>query len=96
MDASGGGPAEPYTAARAPDLTQISVRNGGVFPVDRVFRTIDGQFDSPPPNSRHMPIWGYDLFSGEGDDETAHQQVLDAEHRIVKYVESIQKGVSRR
>jgi hypothetical protein len=38
-----------------------------------------------------MPIWGYDLFTGEGDDETAHQQVLDREHRIVTYVESLQE-----
>jgi hypothetical protein len=91
MDATGAGPVEPYTSAQAPDLTRIAVRNGGEFPAERVFRTVDGQFDSPPPNSRHMPIWGYDLFTGEGDDETAHQQVLDMEHRIVTYVESIQE-----
>jgi len=82
---------QPYIAARPADLTQISARNGGVFPRERVFRTIDGQFDSPPPDTRHMPIWGYDLFTGEGDDETAHQQVLDMEHRIVTYVESLQE-----
>jgi hypothetical protein len=82
---------QPYIAASPPDLTQIATRNGGAFPKERVFRTIDGQFDSPPPNTRHMPIWGYDLFTGEGDDETAHQQVLDMEHRIVTYVESLQE-----
>jgi len=86
---------EPFIAARAPDLTQISVRNDGKFPQERVFRTVDGQFDSPPPNSRHMPIWGYDLFTGEGDDEAAHQQVIDMEHRIVRYVESIQEAPRR-
>jgi len=91
LDGHGRGSVQPYIAARAPDLTQISTRNGGVFPKERVFRTIDGQFDSPAPNARHMPIWGYDLFTGEGDDETAHQQVLDMEHRIVTYVESLQE-----
>lgn len=91
-DGHGAGSVEPYTTARAPDLTQISVRNGGTFPRERVFRTIDGQFDSPPPNARHMPIWGYDFFDGEGDDETAHQRVLDMEHRIVQYVESLQEA----
>ena len=94
LDGHGAGSVEPYTTARAPDLTQISARNGGEFPRERVFRTIDGQFDSPPPNSRHMPIWGYDFFTGEGDDETAHQQVLDMEHRIVRYVESLQQPAS--
>jgi len=90
-DGSGHGPAEPYVTGHPPDLTRISVRNGGAFPAERVFRTIDGQFDSPGPGERHMPVWGYDFFSGEGDDETAHQQVLDVEHRLVKYVESIQE-----
>ena len=92
LDGHGRGSVQPYIAARAPDLTQISKRKGGVFPKERVFRTIDGQFDSPAPNTRHMPIWGYDLFTGEGDDEAAHQQVLDIEHRIVKYVESLQES----
>jgi hypothetical protein len=91
LDGHGRGSVQPYIAARPPDLTQISTRNGGAFPKERVFRTIDGQFDSPAPNTRHMPIWGYDLFTGEGDDETAHQQVLDMEHRIVTYVESLQE-----
>lgn len=96
LDGHGAGSVEPYTTARAPDLTQISARNGGKFPRERVFRTIDGQFDSPPPNARHMPIWGYDFFTGEGDDETAHQQVLDMEHRIVRYMESLQEPASVR
>lgn len=91
LDGHGRGSVQPYIAASPPDLTQISTRNGGVFPKERVFRTVDGQSDSPPPGARHMPIWGYDLFTGEGDDETAHQQVLDIEHRIVTYVESLQE-----
>ena len=94
LDGHGGGSVEPFIKAHPPDLTQIAVRNGGTFPQDRVFRTIDGQFDSPPPSARHMPIWGYDLFTGEGDDETAHQQVLDMEHRIVAYVQSMQQSAS--
>jgi len=90
-DGTGNGPASPYTTGQPPDLTRVAARNGGTFPAEKVFRVIDGQFDSPPPNSRHMPIWGYELFTGEGDDETAHQQVLDMEHRLVKYVHSIQQ-----
>lgn len=90
-DGTGNGPAAPYTTGHPPDLTRIAAHNGGPFPAEKVFRTIDGQFDSSPPDSRHMPIWGYDLFTGEGDDETAHQQVLDMEHRLVEYVGSIQE-----
>jgi hypothetical protein len=90
-DGAGNGPAAPYTTGHPPDLTHIAARNGGTFPTEKVFRVIDGQFDSPGPDARHMPIWGYDLFTGEGDDETAHQQVLDMEHRLVEYVGSIQQ-----
>lgn len=93
-DGTGNGPAAPYTTGHPPDLTRIAVRNGGTFPGEQVFRVIDGQFDSPEPNARHMPIWGYDLFTGEGDDETAHQQVLDMEYRLVEYVGSIQQPAS--
>jgi hypothetical protein len=91
LNADGDGPVQPFLAARAPDLTRIAVRNGGTFPAEQVFRTIDGQFESPPPNTRHMPIWGYELFTGEGDDQAAHHRVLDIEHRIVKYVQSRQE-----
>jgi hypothetical protein len=91
LDADGTGPVEPFTSAHAPDLTRIAARNGGTFPAEQVFRTVDGQFESPPPNTRHMPIWGYELFTGEGDDQAAHQRVLDIEHRIVKYLQSIQQ-----
>jgi mono/diheme cytochrome c family protein len=91
LDGTGNGFTAPYTAGHPPDLTGIAARNGGTFPAEKVFRTIDGQFDSPGPGARHMPIWGYDLFTGEGDDETAHQQVLDVEHRLVTYVGSIQQ-----
>jgi mono/diheme cytochrome c family protein len=92
LSGDGVGSAAPFIAAVPPALTGIAARNGGTFPTEKVFRIIDGQFESPPPGTRHMPIWGYDLFTGEGDDETAHQQVLDMEHRIVKYIESIQEG----
>jgi mono/diheme cytochrome c family protein len=90
LDGNGNGPVQPFTATQAPQLTRLAARNGGSFPAERVFHTIDGQFETPPPNTRHMPIWGYELFAGEGDDEAAHQKVLDVEHRIVKYLESIQ------
>jgi len=94
LDGTGNGFTAPYTTGHPPDLTGIAARNGGAFPAEKVFRTIDGQFDTPGPGARHMPIWGYDLFTGEGDDETAHQQVLDMEHRLVTYVGSIQRPAS--
>ena len=92
VDGDGVGSVAPYIAVRPPALTGIAAGNGGTFPTEKVFRIIDGQFDSPPPGTRHMPIWGVrPVYRGE-DDETAHQQVLDMERRIMRCVESIQDG----
>ena len=42
-----------------PDLTQLSRKNGGVFPIDRVYQTIEGGTVAAH-GSREMPIWGRD------------------------------------
>ena len=42
-----------------PDLTQLSKRNGGVFPIDRVYQTIEGGTVAAH-GTREMPIWGRD------------------------------------
>lgn len=41
-DAKGDGPAARALAVAPPDLTTISMRNGGAFPRDYVMSTIDG------------------------------------------------------
>jgi mono/diheme cytochrome c family protein len=40
------------------DLTTLSKKNGGVFPVDRVTAVIDGRQLVKGHGSRDMPIWG--------------------------------------
>lgn len=40
------------------DLTTLARRNGGVFPVDRVYALIDGREAVKEHGSRDMPIWG--------------------------------------
>lgn len=41
------------------DLTTLTKRNGGVFPVSRMYETIDGA-NVPSHGSRDMPVWGTD------------------------------------
>lgn len=41
-----------------PDLTQLSKKNGGVFPMSRVYETIDGRLAVRAHGTRNMPIWG--------------------------------------
>jgi len=44
-----------------PDITTLAKRNGGVFPVTRVYNVIDGREEVKTHGSRAMPIWGTHL-----------------------------------
>ena len=48
------------------DLTTLSRRNGGVFPTQRLWETIDGRWatETGPHGAREMPIWG-DVFRAQ-------------------------------
>ena len=66
MDAKGRGPVAGFLTKNPPDLTTVARRNGGVFPMDRLYRVVDGT-ELPegaqaagPHGSREMPIWGRD------------------------------------
>jgi mono/diheme cytochrome c family protein len=56
-DARGGGPAAAGLDPAPPDLTQLSARNGGVFPRDYVMSTIDGYSRGTHSRSA-MPVFG--------------------------------------
>lgn len=55
----GSGPYVELLQKRPPDMTQLTKSNGGVFPVNRVYETIEGA-NVPSHGSRDMPIWGMD------------------------------------
>ena len=40
------------------DLSQLSKKNEGVFPMERVYETIDGRLAVKMHGTRDMPIWG--------------------------------------
>jgi mono/diheme cytochrome c family protein len=61
MNAEGDGPMQEILTVRAPDLTQLSADNDGVFPVARVVAQIDGR-DPMLAHGGEMPLFG-DLFS---------------------------------
>jgi mono/diheme cytochrome c family protein len=89
--AHGNGPIAPLLAVAVPDLTQINSRHGGQFPADEVYRIIDGQADLTAHGPRHMPVWGYEFFGDEPDDEAAHRQATRKIERVVAYLRSIQR-----
>jgi mono/diheme cytochrome c family protein len=57
-DGKGGGTINDLLKVPATDLTKLSKRNGGVFPVDRVYAVIDGREIVKGHGDRDMPAWG--------------------------------------
>jgi hypothetical protein len=55
----GDGPISGELKKRPPDLTILAKKNGGVFPLDSVYRIIDGREEIASHGNREMPVWGY-------------------------------------
>ncbi|WP_299303285.1 cytochrome c [uncultured Litoreibacter sp.] len=92
-DAKGRGQAATELAVRPADLTQISARNGGLFPMAEVLSTIDGFHRKRLPESA-MPEWGL-IFSdptelvdvGDGVMTPVSPEML----AIAQYLEALQE-----
>jgi hypothetical protein len=71
-DARGNGKLAFGLSKPAPDLTRLTVRNGGTFPRERLARLIDGR-EQVGAHNREMPIWGewFKLEAEEGFDGPA-------------------------
>ncbi len=74
------------------DLTKISLKNGGVFPTQKVADMVDGRKAIPSHKRFDMPFWGVN-FQQEGKEFTPESEAkakarIDA---LVAYVQSIQQ-----
>lgn len=90
-DARGHGPVAPILTVAVPDLTLISERRSGKFPDLEIYRIIDGQADLSAHGPRHMPVWGYEFFGDDPDDEVAHRKAAEKIDGVVNYLRSIQR-----
>ena len=94
QDATGNGPMAEIVAIRTPDLTGLSARNGGTFPVAEVAAQIDGR-NPVLAHGGQMPLFG-DFFDGEdvilqlpsGQPMATSRPVAD----LLAYLASIQGG----
>jgi mono/diheme cytochrome c family protein len=86
--ARGDGPLSTSMTRKPANLTEIAQRNGGVFPADIVFRTIDGRQPLKGHGGPDMPVWG-DVFtkSREAGDAERVKGVIQS---LVEYLDSIQ------
>lgn len=86
--ARGDGPLATSMSRKPANLTEIAKRNGGQFPSELVFKTIDGRQPVRGHGGPDMPVWG-DAFakSREAGDVDRVKAVIQS---LVDYLESIQ------
>ena len=84
----GDGPLASSMRRKPADLTEISKRNGGEYPSEIVFRTIDGRTPVRSHGGPDMPVWG-DAFarSQDGGDPATVKERIDS---LVGYIRSLQ------
>jgi mono/diheme cytochrome c family protein len=59
IGAKGDGPMSAELKKRPTDLTVLAKKNNGVFPLNSVYRIIDGRNAIASHGTREMPVWGY-------------------------------------
>ena len=87
--AKGDGVIAKSLAKRPSDLTQLTARNNGEFPEEKVARTIDGRELESAHGNADMPAWG-DVFakSQESQGPEAAKARITA---LVQYLKTIQE-----
>ena len=72
-----------------PNLTEISKKNGGVYPFLRVYWTIDGTGRVREHGSQDMPIWGQLYKFESGNLDPLYDPVLFARTKIFALTEYV-------
>lgn len=93
VDAKGDGPMAPVLLVQPADLTTLSARYGGDFPLERVAARIDGR-DPIVSHGSEMPVFGW-LFQDEpvalklptGQPMLANRPVVD----LIAWLQTIQE-----
>ena len=73
------------------DLTQISKRNGGEFPRQKVYDAIDGRTRIAAHFRGDMPRWGARYRVDKNDHSKTEQEVHDRISGLVDFIESMQE-----
>jgi nucleotide-binding universal stress UspA family protein/mono/diheme cytochrome c family protein len=86
--ARGDGPLASSMTRKPANLTEIASRNGGLYPSELVFRTIDGKRPVRGHGGADMPVWG-DAFarSRDGGDPDRVKRMIQS---LVDFLETIQ------
>ena len=72
---------------KTPDLTRISLRGGGKFPLARVQRIISGEENiTAGHGTREMPLWGPVFSQVSRDQDLGRMRV----YNLAKFIEKMQ------
>ena len=84
----GDGPLASSMRRKPADLTEVAKRNGGEYPSEIVFRTIDGKTPVRGHGGPDMPVWG-DAFarSRDGGDAAAVKERIES---LVDFIRTLQ------
>ena len=87
-DAKGGGPMAKFLKGKTPDLTTLTARNSGKFPLARVQKIIAGEEQLPAGHgTTAMPVWGPIFSQVAWDRDLGRVRVLN----LAKYLAGLQK-----
>lgn len=88
----GGGILVEFLRRSPPDLTLESKKNGGVFPMDRLYNVIEGG-SVPSHGARDMPVWGrdYRIKDAEYYGEVPYDSAALVRSRILALLEYINR-----
>jgi mono/diheme cytochrome c family protein len=90
----GDGTVAEFLTLSAANLTQMSLKNGGIFPRQRAIEVIDGRAQVSVHGERDMPVWG-DWFKFEADSDGAGTKtekiVRERITALVDYLETLQQ-----
>jgi mono/diheme cytochrome c family protein len=87
-EAKGDGPLADRLRFRPPDLTLLARRNGGSYPAETVYRTIEGRKPVKDHGGPDMPVWG-DAFKN-AESGFSDEKVKEKIDGLVEFLKSIQ------
>jgi mono/diheme cytochrome c family protein len=95
VSGKGDGTVAEFLTIPAADLTQLTKRNSGTFPKERLTEVIDGRADVRVHGPRDMPVWG-DWFETEAAAEDMGKEEREAVvsariNALLAFIETIQE-----
>lgn len=90
VEGKGNGPVSKHLKIKPADLTLLSKKNNGVFPLEEVMTTIDGTRAVRTHGDSKMPVWGevFQKFDGAAKDPKQTQVKVKV---IAEYVSTLQR-----